>query len=73
MYYRVLKSKNQNIKEGSLVMGNFGWRDLTIYRPESEPNYDNFYPLPDMKALPSSYGLGGVGRIGYCFRRLMAH
>ena len=53
-----------DVPEGSMVMGNFGWRDKTVYKPASEVNYDNFYILPDMKGLPLSYALGAVGRIG---------
>ncbi|CAG7824502.1 unnamed protein product [Allacma fusca] len=61
---RVLQSKTTAVPEGSLVMGNFGWRDLTVYKPEADVNYDNFYVLQEMKGLPESFALGAVGRIG---------
>lgn len=56
---RVLKSRCAEFPEGSQVVGNFGWRDLTIYKPE--PNgirfYSTIHRLPEMKGLPDSYAV----------------
>lgn len=30
MYYRVVESKNSSFQVGDYVVGNFGWRTLTI-------------------------------------------
>jgi len=63
---RVLKSRCAEFPEGSQVVGNFGWRDLTVYKPE--PNgprtYSTIHKMPEMKGLPDSYALGSVGMPG---------
>jgi len=64
---RVLKSRCPEFPEGSQVVGNFGWRDLTVYKPD--PNgarfYSTIHKMPDMKGLPDSYALGCMGMPGY--------
>jgi len=61
---RVLKSKCATFPQGSKVVGLFGWRDITLWRPDDHPEIEYLYPLPDMKGLPESYAIGSVGRPG---------
>jgi prostaglandin reductase 1 len=62
---RVVKSRNSEFPEGTQVVGNFGWRDLTIYKPQPGANDPtSIYRMPDMKGLPDSYALGCVGMPG---------
>lgn len=63
---RVIKSRSKDFPEGSQVVGNFGWRDLTITKvlPESERSIDTFHAMPEMKGLPDSYALGCMGMPG---------
>jgi len=60
----VEKSNHKDYPEGTLVLGYFGWRDLTLFQPDlvSRPMY--FYKLPDLKDLSPSYFLGAVGMPG---------
>jgi len=62
----VLKSKCAEFPAGTQVVGKFGWRDLTVYKPE--PNgprgWRTIMNLPNMKGLPPSYALGAVGMPG---------
>jgi prostaglandin reductase 1 len=60
---RVLESRNPDYAVGSQVVGNFGWRDLTIYKPASQ-SWLTLYPMPDLKNLPDSYALGAIGMPG---------
>jgi len=60
----IIKSGNAEYPEGSKVVGLFGWRDYTLYKPNKEDGIECFYKLPDMKSLPDSYALGAVGRPG---------
>jgi prostaglandin reductase 1 len=63
---RVIKSRCPEFPEGCQVVGHFGWRDLTIYKPD--PNgpraYPAVYKIPDMKGLPDAYALGCMGMTG---------
>jgi len=63
---RVIKSKCSEFPEGSQVVGGFGWRDLTIYKPTTGgPRiYNTIHKLPDLQGLPVSYALGAVGMPG---------
>jgi prostaglandin reductase 1 len=66
LFGRVLQSRNREFPEGSQVVGSFGWRDLTIYKPKpGEASPDGVYKMPDMKGLPDSYALGSLGMPGY--------
>lgn len=61
-----MKSRNPEFPQGAQICGFFGWRDLTIYKPE--PNgprhYGTIHKMPEMKGLPDSYGLGSIGMPG---------
>lgn len=67
---KVIQSLHPDFPEGSQVVGNFGWRDLTLTKvPEggklnSSPTGEGFYPLPNLKGLPHSYALGACGMPG---------
>lgn len=63
---RVIQSKSSEFPEGSQVVGNFGWRDLTITKvlPKEKRGVETFYEMPDMKGLPDSYALGCMGMPG---------
>jgi prostaglandin reductase 1 len=63
---RVLKSRCPEFPEGSQVVGNFGWRDLTIYKvdPTGPRANSTITKMPDMKGLPDSYALGCMGMPG---------
>ena len=63
---RVLKSRSAEFPEGSQVVGNFGWRDLTITKvlPKEQMSIMTFHAMPDMKGLPDSYALGCLGMPG---------
>jgi len=65
--HRVLKSKCPEFPEGSQVVGGFGWRDLTVYKPVpgGVRTYNTIHKIPDMKGLPDSYALGAVGMPGF--------
>jgi prostaglandin reductase 1 len=62
----VLKSKHPGFPEGTKVVGYFGWRDMTIFKPgtAAEQRTGTVYKLPDLKGLPDSYGLGVCGMPG---------
>ncbi len=64
--YRVIKSRCAEFPEGSQVVGYFGWRDFTIYKPvPGGPRfYSSIQKLPDMRGLPDSYALGCMGMPG---------
>lgn len=64
--YSVIKSRCDEFPEGSQVVGYFGWRDLTIYKPiPGGPRmYSSIHKMPDMKGLPDSYALGSLGMPG---------
>ncbi|CAL8112743.1 unnamed protein product [Orchesella dallaii] len=63
---RVLKSRSPEFPEGSQVYGFFGWRDLTVYKPDpSGPrSYNTIHKMPEMKGLSDSYALGCIGMPG---------
>jgi len=63
---RVLKSRCAEFPEGCQVVGYFGWRDLTIYKPvPGGPRmYSTIQKMPEMKGLPDSYALGCMGMPG---------
>jgi len=63
---RVIKSRSQEFPEGTQICGFFGWRDLTIYKPDpkGKRDYTTIHKLPDMTGLPISYALGAVGMPG---------
>jgi prostaglandin reductase 1 len=63
---KVLKSRNPEFPEGTKIYGFFGWRDLTIYKPDPKGprDYRTIHKLPDMKGLPESYALGCIGMPG---------
>lgn len=63
---RVIKSRSAEFPEGSKVVGNFGWRDVTIAKvpPKEARNVQYFYEMPEMKGLPDSYALGCMGMPG---------
>lgn len=63
---RVIKSKSSDFPEGSQVVGNFGWRDLTIAKvlPVEKRGIETFHEMPEMKGLPDSYALGCLGMPG---------
>ena len=60
---RVLESRNAEYPVGTKIVGNFGWRDMTVSKPDKAKPVDT-YKLPDMKGLPDSYALGSVGMPG---------
>lgn len=64
--YSVIKSRCEEFPEGSQVVGYFGWRDLTIYKPVKGGIrfYQTIQKLPEMKGLPDSYALGCMGMPG---------
>ena len=51
---------------GTKVVGYFGWRDHTVFKPDpnSERYLETIYKMPNMKGLPDSYALGAVGMPG---------
>ena len=61
-----MKSRNAEFPEGTQVVGYFGWRDLTVYKPDTKGprSWTTIYKLPDMKGLPDSYALGCLGMPG---------
>jgi len=63
---RVIKSRNPQFPEGTQVVGQWGWRDLTIFKPGSvaEQGPTTVYKLPNMRGLPDSYALGALGMPG---------
>lgn len=63
---KVIKSKNPEFPEGTQVVGNFGWRDLTLFNPgpAGKRGPDSIYKMPNMRGLPDSYALGSVGMPG---------
>ncbi|OXA58862.1 Prostaglandin reductase 1 [Folsomia candida] len=63
---RVIASESPEFPEGSQVVGNFGWRDLTISKvpPPEKQSADSLYKMPDLKGLPDSYALGSCGMPG---------
>lgn len=62
---RVIESKNSAWKVGSLMVHYMGWRTHTHISAQGLINPENLIgPLPDMKGLPSSLGLGIVGMPG---------
>lgn len=63
-FLSVIKSRCQKYQEGSKVVGLFGWRDVTVYKPNNDEGIENLYPLPDMKTLPEPFAIGAVGRPG---------
>ena len=69
--FRVLRSKNSEYPEGVQVLANFGWRDLTKYKPGADERNIVFdlsrvycYQVPDLKGLSASYLLGALGMPG---------
>ncbi|ODM99748.1 Prostaglandin reductase 1 [Orchesella cincta] len=63
---KVLKSRCADFPEGSQVVGNFGWRDLTVTKvpPKEKRGFDSLHAMPEMKGLPDSYALGCLGMPG---------
>jgi len=63
---RVIKSRSKEFPEGSQVVGNFGWRDLTIMKglSKAEQSPMTYHAMPEMKSLPDSYALGCLGMPG---------
>jgi len=64
---RIVKSSNTSFPEGGLVYGDFGWRDLTLFRPTQEKSWRSMYLLPDYfnkHRVPESYALGAIGMPG---------
>lgn len=63
---RVIKSRCDEFPEGSQVVGYFGWRDLTIYKPieGGVRSYNSILKMPEMKGLSDSYALGALGMPG---------
>jgi len=59
----VVESRNPKYPEGTKVVGNYGWRDMTVYNP-TKGNVIDTYKLPDMKGLSDSYALGSIGMPG---------
>lgn len=63
---RVIESKNSAWKVGSLMVHYMGWRTHTHITAQDLTNPENIIqPLPDLKGLPSSLGLGVVGMPGW--------
>ncbi|CAL8099811.1 unnamed protein product [Orchesella dallaii] len=63
---RVLKSRCADFPEGTQVVANFGWRDLTVMKvpPAEKRGFDSIHAMPEMKGLPDSYALGCLGMPG---------
>jgi len=63
---RVIRSRHDEFPEGTLVMGFFGWRNLTVTKvpPKEKRGFGSMYKFPDLKDLPTSYGLGSCGMPG---------
>ncbi|OXA64243.1 prostaglandin reductase 1 [Folsomia candida] len=63
---KVIKSKSPDYPEGTVVLGYFGWRDLTVYKvpPKEKQGFGSIYKVPDLKSLPVSYALGSCGMPG---------
>jgi len=63
---KVIESKNSEYEVGTLVIGYFGWRNLTVVDPKVVPtamrNY--MFKLPDIGGLSPSLGLGALGMPG---------
>ncbi len=66
VFLRVLRSRCPEFPEGSQVVGYFGWRDLTIYKPNPDirRGWKSILKMPDMMGLPDSYALGALGMPG---------
>lgn len=66
VFIRVIESKNSEYEVGTLVIGYFGWRNLTVVDPKVVPtamrNY--MFKLPDIGGLSPSLGLGALGMPG---------
>lgn len=62
----MLKSRNDEFPQGTQIYGFFGWRDLTIYKPDPKGprHYATIHKMPEMKGLPDSYALGCIGMPG---------
>lgn len=62
----VIKSRCDEFPEGTQVIGYFGWRDVTVYKPV--PNgirtFQTIQKMPELKGLPDSYALGCLGMPG---------
>ncbi|KAK4310785.1 hypothetical protein Pmani_017685 [Petrolisthes manimaculis] len=62
---RVIESKNNDYKVGSLMVHYQGWRTHTHITTQDIANPANMIkPLPDMEGLPASLGLGVIGMPG---------
>eukprot|EP00795_Rhopilema_esculentum_P000393 gene393-10059_t len=55
---KVIMSKHNDFKEGSLVTGPFGWRTHVVSKGSG------VLTLPDFGDLPASYGIGALGMPG---------
>jgi prostaglandin reductase 1 len=63
---KVIKSRHPQFPEGTKVVGNFGWRDLTLAKPgtPAEQGPATVYKMPNLRGLPDSYALGVCGMPG---------
>lgn len=63
---KVIESKNKNYPVGTLLATYSGWRTHTHFKAEelAKGNSWLFSPLPDLKGLPPSVGLGVLGMPG---------
>jgi len=63
---KIIKSKNQNYKEGQKVFCSSGWKTHSIINPNifKKDEMPRFYVLPDFGNLSPSLGLGVLGMPG---------
>ncbi|CAG4961164.1 unnamed protein product [Parnassius apollo] len=59
----VIESKNSKYSVGAKVVSHIGWCDYGIVKMFDDP-LTRPYKLPDLKGLPTSYGIGAVGMPG---------
>lgn len=66
VFIRVIESKNSEYEVGTLVIGYFGWRNLTVVDPKVVPTAmkNHMFKLPDIGGLSPSLGLGALGMPG---------
>lgn len=63
---RVIESRHPQFPVGSKIVGNLGWRDMTVVSPgtPAEQGPMSVYKLPNLRGLPESYALGVLGMPG---------
>ena len=68
-FYRVIETKNSKYPVGTLVVGYLGWRNKTVVNPNTPPTMmkNIVHPLPKLRGLSPSLGLGALGMPGYIY------